>query len=389
MNKLVRITTVPISLDKLLTGQLKYMSGHDFDVFMISSWGERVLSLEKRENSKFIKVNMSRAISPLNDVISLFKLIVILFKLKPQIVHTHTPKAGLLGMLAAWLVRVPVRLHTVAGLPLMETTGFKKRILEYVEWLTYRCAVNVYPNSTNLKSFIIKNRFCKPEKLKVIGNGSSNGIDVNYFKMSAEIQKEAEKLKSEFGFSEGNFVFVFVGRIVKDKGIEELTQAFSELNKIYPHLRLLLVGPMEPELDPLSDACLSLISNSDNIISAGFQNDVRPYLAISHALAFPSYREGFPNVPMQAGCFNLPSIVTDINGCNEIIHNEVNGLIVPVKDAETLKNAMGLIITDQALYLRLKDNARRLIVENYDQKRIWELILSEYQHHLKIKNIVS
>jgi glycosyltransferase involved in cell wall biosynthesis len=177
--------------------------------------------------------------------------------------------------------------------------------------------------------------------------------------------------------------------MVKDKGIEELTQAFSELNKLYPHLRLLLVGPMEPELDPLSDACLSLISNNDNIIPAGFQNDVRPYLAVSNVLAFPSYREGFPNVPMQAGCFNLPSIVTDINGCNEIIHDKVNGLIVPVKDAEALKNAMELIITDQTLYLRLKDHARRLIVENYDQKKMWELILSEYQYHLKIKNIVS
>jgi len=383
------MTTVPLSLDKLLAGQPKYMKEHDFDVYMISSWDERVPLLEKRENSKFITVNMNRAISPLRDIASLFKLIIVLKKLKPQIVHTHTPKAGLLGMLAAWLVKVPVRLHTVAGLPLMETKGFKRKILERVEWLTYRCALKVYPNSKNLQNFIVESKFCRPEKLKVIGNGSSNGIDVNYFKISDQIQQEAEMLKSKFRITEENFVFVFVGRMVKDKGIEELTQAFSELNKIYPHLRLLLVGSMEPELDPLSEACLSLISDNDNIISAGFQNDVRPYLAISHALAFPSYREGFPNVPMQAGCFNLPSIVTDINGCNEIIQDKVNGLIIPVKDTEALKNAMDLIIADEALYLRLKDNARRLIVENYDQKRMWELILAEYQYHLKTKNIVS
>lgn len=383
------MTTVPLSLDKLLAGQPKYMKEHDFDVYMISSWDERVPLLEKRENSKFITVNMNRAISPLRDIISLFKLIIVLHKLKPQIVHTHTPKAGLLGMLAAWLVKVPVRLHTVAGLPLMETKGFKRKILERVEWLTYRCALKVYPNSKNLQNFIVESKFCRPEKLKVIGNGSSNGIDVNYFKINSEIQEEAEKLKSKFAIKEENFVFVFVGRMVKDKGIEELTHAFSQLNKIYPHLRLLLVGPMEPELDPLSDACLSLINGNVNIISAGFQNDVRPYLAISHALAFPSYREGFPNVPMQAGCFNLPSIVTDINGCNEIIQDKVNGLIIPVKNTEALKNAMDLIIADEALYLRLKENARRLIVENYDQKRMWELILAEYQYHLKTKNIVS
>lgn len=383
------MTTVPISLDKLLTGQLKYMSEHDFDVYMISSWDEKISLLEKRERSKFIAVNMSRAISPLKDITSLFKLIVLFKKLKPQIVHTHTPKAGLLGMLASWIVRVPVRLHTVAGLPLMEAKGFKRIVLNRVEWLTYRCAVKVYPNSKNLRDFIIKSRFCKPEKLNVIGNGSSNGIDINYFNMNAEIQEMAENLKRAFGINEENFVFIFVGRLVKDKGIGELVQAFSELNKIYPHLRLLLVGPMEPELDPLTDACLSLIDNNNNIITAGFQNDVRPYLAISHALAFPSYREGFPNVPMQAGCFNLPSIVTDINGCNEIIQEKVNGLIVPVKDTESLRNAMELIITDQALYLQIKNNARRLVVENYDQKKMWELILSDYQYHLKIKNIVS
>jgi glycosyltransferase involved in cell wall biosynthesis len=383
------MTTVPISLDKLLTGQLKYMSEHDFDVYMISSWDEKISLLEKRERSKFIAVNMSRAISPLKDITSLFKLIVLFKKLKPQIVHTHTPKAGFLGMLASWIVRVPVRLHTVAGLPLMEAKGFKRIVLNRVEWLTYRCAVKVYPNSKNLRDFIIKSRFCKPEKLNVIGNGSSNGIDINYFNMNAEIQEMAENLKRAFGINEENFVFIFVGRLVKDKGIGELVQAFSELNKIYPHLRLLLVGPMEPELDPLTDACLSLIDNNNNIITAGFQNDVRPYLAISHALAFPSYREGFPNVPMQAGCFNLPSIVTDINGCNEIIQEKVNGLIVPVKDTESLRNAMELIITDRALYLQIKNNARRLVVENYDQKKMWELILSDYQYHLKIKNIVS
>jgi glycosyltransferase involved in cell wall biosynthesis len=389
MLKLVRITTVPLSLDKLLSGQLKYMHDHDFDVYMISSWDDSVPLIENREQSRFIRVDMTRTISPLKDIVSLIRMISVLRKLKPQIVHTHTPKAGLIGIVAARFAGVPVRLHTVAGLPLMETSGLKKTILEWAEWLTYCCAVKVYPNSKNLHDYIIKNKFCKPEKLEVIGNGSSNGIDTNYFKINPAIQQQAEKLKKEFLITDADFVFIFVGRLVKDKGIEELVQAFAQLNKTYPYLRLLLVGPFEPERDPLSTGCLNEIKNNNNIIITGFQNDVRPYLALSNVLTFPSYREGFPNVPMQAGCFDLPSIVTDINGCNEIIENKKNGLIIPVKDIESLQKAMELMIADQSLYLRIKDNARKMVVGRYERNKIWDLILQEYKYHLKSKNIVS
>lgn len=365
------------------------MHEHDFDVYMISSWDDTVPLIENREQSKFITVNMTRMISPFKDIISLIRMIRVLHKLKPQIVHTHTPKAGLIGMAAAWFVRVPIRLHTVAGLPLMESSGSKRKILEWVEWLTYRCAVKVYPNSKNLREFIIENKFCKPGKLEVIGDGSSNGIDTSYFESNPTIIKQAEKIKTELGFTDGDFIFLFVGRLVKDKGIEELTQAFSELNKKYPHARLLLVGPFEPERDPLSADCLYEINNNRHIITTGFQSEIRPYLALSHALAFPSYREGFPNVPMQAGCFNLPSIVTNINGCNEIIEDRENGLVIPVKDTRSLQKAMELMIGDQSLYLHIKNNSRRMIVGRYEQNKIWKLILQEYKFHLKAKKIVS
>jgi glycosyltransferase involved in cell wall biosynthesis len=217
----------------------------------------------------------------------------------------------------------------------------------------------------------------------VLGNGSSNGVNTRFFQPTEELAKAAGELRKKHGLTDKDFVFVFVGRLVKDKGIEELVEAYSQLKKKHPHIKLLLVGPYEPELDPLAPATHEIIAKDDSIIKAGFQSDVRPYLMISQALAFPSYREGFPNVPMQAGCFNLPAIVTDINGCNEIIEDGKNGLIIPPKRVPELQQAMEKLMTNEVLYLTLQANARKMIVDRYEQKYLWELLLKEYHDQLK------
>ncbi|MFD0939114.1 glycosyltransferase family 4 protein [Pedobacter boryungensis] len=387
-HRLVRLTTVPLSLQKLIAGQMKFMGEHGFKVTMISSDFEGKSALSDSEQAEFIPVNMTRTISPFADLQSLYQLIKVFRKLKPQIVHTHTPKAGLLGMLASWFVKVPIRLHTVAGLPLMETSGVKRKILAIVERVTYSCATKVYPNSSNLKEFIIQQKFAKSDKLKVIGNGSSNGIDTNVFTRTEKIVQESKQIASLYNLKETDFVFVFVGRLVKDKGIEELVLAFDQLSVKYPDLKLLLVGPEEKELDPLSLKCLEIIHTNKAIITVGYQNDVKPYLALSKALVFPSYREGFPNVPMQAGCFDLPAIVTNINGCNEIIIEGENGLIIPTKESEALRNAMERLYLDQNLYRHMAEKARSMIVDRYEQEKVWDLILAEYQIHLKQKDVI-
>ncbi|GAB3820144.1 hypothetical protein GCM10028895_19660 [Pontibacter rugosus] len=265
----------------------------------------------------------------------------------------------------------------------MEASGTKRKVLDAVEKLTYACATKVYPNSTVLKKFILDSGFCGPEKVKVIGNGSSNGINTAFFQEESLDFAKLHDIKNHLGLTPGDFVFVFIGRLVKDKGIQELVAAFKTLQAKHNHVKLLLVGPLEQDLDPLPVETLQEIEHNSSILSVGYQNDVRPYLAISHALAFPSYREGFPNVPMQAGCFNLPSIVTNINGCNEIVVEEMNGLIVPPKDAPALLRAMERLVEDKDLYLHLQANARRMIVERYDQQHFWELLYQEYQEHLK------
>lgn len=376
--KLIRITTVPISLFSLLKGQLRFMSKH-YEVKGVSSGGDLRAEVEKNEGVSIIPIEMTRTISPIRDLQSVWSLYKLFKKEKPFIVHTHTPKAGTVGMLAAKLAGVPHRLHTIAGLPLLEAQGNKRRLLNVVEKATYACATNIYPNSKGLFDIILESNFTKVDKLKVIGQGSSNGIDTSHYNPEIFSLEEKMKLKSELKIQEGDFVFIFVGRLVKDKGVNELLEAFQKLSQQCPKVKLLLVGFQETELDPLSLTSLTVIKNNRNISSVGFQKDVRPYFSIANALVFPSYREGFPNVVMQAGAMGLPSIVSNINGCNEIIIEEKNGVIIPPKDSDALYQAMLRFVIDQPLLNKLKTNARKMIVDRYEQQVVWDAILAEYK----------
>lgn len=389
MPKILRITTVPLSLQKLILGQLPYMRSKGLKPLMVSADGPEVQAVLEEQECEHVLVPMTRQVTPLQDLKSLWAFYRLCKKHQPEIIHSHTPKAGIVGMLGGMLAGVPVRLHTVAGLPLMEAKGIKRIILDAVEKLTYACATKIYPNSTVLKDFILKGGFCGPEKVKVIGNGSSNGINTSFFSIEVLDLNKLQALRHELGIEANNFVFVFIGRLVKDKGIRELVAAFKALQSRYRHAKLILVGPLEQHLDPLPPETLQEIEQNGDILSVGFQNDVRPFLAVSHALAFPSYREGFPNVPMQAGCFELPSIVTDINGCNEIIVEGENGLIIPPKNTQKLQEAMARLIADEELYTYLKSHARRSIVERYDQQHFWELLYQEYKEHLQMKGLLN
>lgn len=380
MKKLIRITTVPLSLKVLLKGQHSFMSTNGFEVIGVSSEGDLLQEVAQDEGVRVIPINMSRKITPFQDLMSLWHLYQLLKKEKPFIIHSHTPKAGIVGMLAAKLAGVPHRLHTVAGLPLIEASGMKRRILDFVEKLTYSCATMVYPNSKGLYDFILENKFTDAKKLKVIANGSSNGINTAFFSPKQVSEEQKNTLKQELGIEPNDFVFIFVGRIVGDKGINELVKAFSNLNSEISNLKLLLVGDMEMDLDPINRATIEEIQQNENILSVGFQSDVRPYFAIANSLVFPSYREGFPNVVMQAGAMGLPSVVSDINGCNEIIIENENGLIVPTKNVEILQEKMLNLVQNKDLYQKMKQNSQRMIENRYEQLTVWKALLEEYQN---------
>jgi len=374
--KLIRITTVPSSLKILLKGQHAFMSTQ-YEVVGVSSKGDELNEVAEAEGIRVVPIGMTRTISPIKDIRSVWQLYKLFRKEKPLIVHTHTPKAGIAGMMAAKFAGIKIRLHTVAGLPLMEAAGIKRKILNVVEKLTYRCATRVYPNSKGLYEFILKEKFTSETRLKVIADGSSNGIDISHFNPELVNTEAKSELRESLFIEDGAYVFVFVGRLVGDKGLNEMVSAFKELSKSNESARLLLVGGAENELDPLQPETLQEMEQNERIISVGFQNDVRPYFAISDALVFPTYREGFPNVVMQAGAMELPAIVTNINGCNEIIIEGENGTIIPTKDRDRLLKAM--LTFANGSYDGRGAVCRKMIVDRYEQSVIWEALLKEYK----------
>lgn len=397
--KIIRISTVPISLNILLKGQLKFLS-KKFEIIGLSSQGNDLIEVGKREGIKTIAVDMERGINPLKDFISLVKLYNQLKKEKPIIVHSITPKAGLLTMLAGKMTGVPIRMHTFTGLIFPTRTGLTQKLLIKMDQLLCWSATNIYPEGNGVKQDLVKYKITN-KPLKVLANGNVNGLDLEYFSKNNFSEETQAQLKKELNIQSNDFVFIFVGRLVGDKGINELVEAFQKLEirdqklgiSSEPQIsslqspisnsqsripKLLLVGPLETELDPLKEETLKEIKTNPNIINVGFQKDVRPYFAISNALVFPSYREGFPNVVIQSGAMELPSIVSDINGCNEIIVEGENGTIIPVKNAEAISIAMQKLMEDKAYYLSLKNNARPMIQSRYEQSVVWNALLDEY-----------
>lgn len=375
--KLLRITTVPVSLRGLLKGQHKYMSENGFEVVGVSSSGTALDDVEKNEGIRTVSIEMTRQITPLRDLKALFHLVRLMKKEKPDIVHTHTPKAGLLGMIAARLSGVPNRLHTVAGMPLTVATGVKRKLLNIMEKVTYACATNVYPNSYGLKDLILEYGFTKKYKLKVIGKGSSNGVDTSQFDRSLILEETKKQIRNDLGIEPDHFVFLFVGRVVADKGVNELVQAFDNLKHNASHL--IIVGNQEKHLDPLSPITNAIINSNPHIYTVGFKENVVDYFATADVLVFPSYREGFPNVVMQAASMQLNCIVSNINGCNEIISHGKNGWIVPVQNIDQLQERMKWCLENPEASMEMGLNSRQLMQRDYERKFVQSELLKEYK----------
>lgn len=377
--KVIRIATVPLSLHLLLQGQLKMLSD-TYEVLAVSSPGKELDKVAERENVRTCAIPMERHIAPLQDLTALIRLIILFRKEKPQIVHSLTPKAGLLAMMAARICRVPIRIHTFTGLVFPSATGWKQQLLITTDKLTCACATYLNPEgkgvARDLERFHITSR-----ALHLIGNGNINGIDLVYFDRTPEVMKKADYYK------EKGFTFCFVGRLVRDKGINELVSAFARLQQEFTNCHLCLVGDFEAELDPVTPETAEHIHKHPAIKFMGWQEDIRPFLAAADAFVFPSYREGFPNVILQAGAMRLPCIVTNINGCNEIIENGKNGIIIPPHDSEYLYRTMREFVSSPRLVKQLASAARPRIVQRYDRRTLWEALRNVYQE--QISNLIK
>lgn len=378
MKKVFRITTVPISLNGLFKGQLKMLNEH-FELVGVSSPGPALKEAHQREGIRVIALPMERRISPIKDFVSLFRMVLLFLKERPDMIHSYTPKAGLISMLAGWIAGVPVRMHTFTGLVFPTATGLKQKLLIWTDRLTCACATHINPEGNGVKQDLIRYHITK-KSLKVIANGNVNGVNLEYFQRTPEVMQAAEAYRKE-----GVFTFCFVGRVVRDKGINELVSAFVRLQKKYAQTRLILVGPFEKKLDPVSAETEKQILEHPAIDFMDFQKDIRPFLVASDALALPSYREGFPNVVIQAGAMGLPSIVTDINGCNEIIEQDKNGVIVEPQNEQALCQAMEDFLLHPEKVKAMAQNSRKMVAGRFDQKIVWTALLDEYKTLLKEK----
>lgn len=382
-SKIIRITTVPASMNVILKGQLGWMNQY-YEIVGVTGQDEKHFpDLIKREGIRMIPVFMARNISILKDLISVWTLFRIFRKEKPDIVHTHTPKAGLAGMIAAFLAGVPVRLHTVGGIPWMEIRGIKRKILKTTERLTYRLADRVYPNSTGLKKFIIEEGLDRSVSIKVLGKGSSNGINTDFFASDFE-PGIREKMRQSQGIASHDIVLGYVGRVAREKGIGEWIEAFDRLRTTYP-VKMVLIGLFEREYGGLNEFLEYKINNDPDIQFLGRFDDVRPYYALMDIFVFPSYREGFPNALLEACAMGLPVVATDINGCNEIVEDGISGLLIPPKSSEDLYLALKRLVEDPDLRNRLGNAARAHVADNFEREVIWKALHDEYEFFLQKK----
>ena len=483
MKKIIRACTVSMSVG-FVKGMLPDLT-KKYEVVLLSSPGPEMDEAREQYGVRTIEVPMERHISPVKDFLSLCRLIRVFLKERPDMVHSMTPKAGLLCMTAAWLTRVPVRIHTFTGLVWPTSTGLKRRILMLTDAITCWCATHVIPEGEGVKADLMNNGITR-KPLRILGYGNVRGIDMQRFKKTTDdsdntdiahsektntnfaskreqcqtrlsiAEREqsqdrdsginctnntdmshAEKLKTKNQKlkTKNSFEFLFVGRIVGDKGINELVEAFCRLNSEKPETRLVLVGFYEQNLDPVSEETHRMIEENPNIIMAGERTGddlVRSY-AEADCFVFPSYREGFPNTVLEAGAMGLPCIVTDINGSREIITDiahadladhadnlyfdhgstrihtdflktknytlktvpptddtdshgklktKTNGIIIPPKDAEALYEAMKVMVTDDRMREAMARNARPMIESRFEQGFVRRCLYDFYEEIL-------
>lgn len=373
--KIIRTSTVSTSLNTFCRGTLRRLA-NTYDVVAVSTPDDELREMAQREGIRVIGVPMRRPIAPLHDIVSLWRLIRVFRRERPTMVHSITPKAGLLSMIAAWVCRVPVRLHTFTGLVFPTATGLKQRILMLTDRITCACATHIVPEGEGVKADLINYNITR-KPLQVLGYGNVRGVDMQHYSRTPEVLAAAQPIMRS-----GVFTFVFVGRVVRDKGINELVEAFVRLHQAEPATRLILVGRFEDNLDPVSGKTRLAIERCDAIEAVGSQSDVRPWLAAADALVFPSYREGFPNVVIEAGALDLPSIVTDINGSREIIVHGQNGIIVPPRNAQALLQAMTQFVQNLQATQAMAANARQMIASRFEKSFVEQCLIDYYKEIL-------
>lgn len=380
--KILHVITVPFSLF-FFRGQAAYMKSLGVDFHVVASPGDALDRFGEREGVSVHTVPMVRQITPFKDVGAVRRLVSLIRGLRPDIVHAHTPKGGLLGMISATLARVPVRIYHIRGLPHIAATGHRYLLLKWSEKLSCRLAHQVLCVSHSMRDIAVNEGICPEDKIKVLRAGSGNGVDAsNRFNPVRYDEGMRTRLREELGLDSDDRVLGYVGRVVRDKGIEELSAAWWNLREQDPRLHFVLVGPIEPQ-DPISGETLERLQADERVHFIGNLDDPAPWYSIFDIVALPTYREGFPNVPLEAASMELPIVATTVPGCVDAIEDGVTGTLVPPQDEKSLQAALERYLTDPNLGRQHGVAGRQRVLDQFRQEDLWREIYQEYSRLLQ------
>lgn len=386
MRRVVHIMTSPLFLN-FFRGQAAYMKERGIYLIFVTSPGDLLERFVQQEKVEAYTVCMHRRITPLQDLFALSRLCRILRSIRPHIVHAHTPKGGLLGMLAARLCRIPVRIYHIHGLPYLTARGVKRLILCWSEKVACRLAHQVLCVSHSVWLIVVGAKLCPANKVKVLASGSAQGVDAEgLFNPHRIPSSERQRLLAETGIPEDALVVGFVGRIVHDKGMSELARAWRRLRREYPQLHLLLVGDYETQ-DAVSDEVRNFFDSDCRVHVTGWLENTAPYYALMHLLVLPSYREGFPYTPLEAAAMELPVVATDIPGNRDAVENGKTGTLVPPYDAEALAWAIRRYLDNPLLRQQHGRAGRERVLRLFRQEILWQALYEEYVSLLQDENI--
>ena len=373
-----RITTIPFALVHNLGGQIRASLSAGYNVHVVTSPGGAEVLSEELPGADYHPVEIRRTISPFADVQALIALYCLFRQHHFDVVHSSTPKAGLLCAVAGFLARVPIRLHSFTGQPWVTLGGFKRWITMASDRLVARLNTQCYADSASQRDFLEAEGVARLEDVKVLGAGSLSGVDLEKFDPGRWAVQRAS-IRAELGIAPEATVCCYIGRVARDKGVIELVDAFLALVREGYDVHLLMVGPPEPKRDPQLDAVLKSLNVEPRIHMLGYSTEPERYLAITAIFCLPSYREGFGNVVIEAAAMGVPTMGTRIPGLVDAVVDEQTGVLVPVQDVNALQRGLARLLDDVDLRRRLGEAARARVVRDFDERQVTQLVLEEYQ----------
>ena len=375
--RVVHIMTVPYSFT-FIKGQVGYMKVQGFEVYGLSSPGKLLSMFAESERITVHAVEMTKRITPVRDLVALVKIWWWLRRVRPDIVQSHTPKGGLLGMLGAWLARVPVRIYLMHGLRFVTAAGWKRKLLIHTEKWACHFAHRVLCVSASVQALAVDGGLCPVEKIHVLSKGSCNGVDSsNRFNPDNVPASSRVDIRAKYGIPSETIVLGFIGRIVWSKGIVELAEAWCSLREEFPNIHLLMVGGAESE-DPIPRQVSQLLRDDSRIHLIGEEWDTPPLYAAMDIFILPTYREGLPTVLLEAAAMKLPVVATCVSGCVDVVEDGVTGTLIPPRDAEKLAGAIRGYLRDPELRSRHGSAARERVVRDFRQEVIWDALYQQY-----------